>query len=197
MIIPLLSLLMGSVGGFLFGRGRSLDKEQQAEEERKRLEAELAALQSGGGPRPLPPMPRPQQGDIIWPINQGDGLGAGQGPLPTDQYRPPDRTAVIKLPVDDEDFEQLGDAICTCYRALEKEHGGKVTHAQLRDCMLQAIYPDFEWPPVPGDPTEAALMWAIADFEARRLLFGSDLERCPKAPGVQPPSKGPGGFKVS
>lgn len=88
---------------------------------------------------------------------------------PREAYRPPDRAAVINLPYDAEDFEQLRAAVCEGFKDLAAS-GHQVTSDALRDWVLIAIYPDFQWPPVPGDPSEALMMWMIADHEARRAL---------------------------
>lgn len=90
-------------------------------------------------------------------------------PPPREAYRAPDRTAVINLPYDAEDFEQLRSAVCEGFKDLAS-NGSEVTSDALRDWLLIAIYPDFQWPPVPGDPREALILWMIADHEARKAL---------------------------
>lgn len=101
-------------------------------------------------------------------------------PLPQDPYREPDPAAVINTPVDAEDFSQMQEAFCVCYRALLEQEGRPPTADRLRDCFLQAIYPDFVWPPVPGDPASAQLMWMIAGHEAKKLLLAPGS--CAKTP---------------
>jgi hypothetical protein len=101
-------------------------------------------------------------------------------PLPQEAYRPPDPAAVINTPVDAEDFAQMQEAFCVCYRALLEDAGNAPSAEQLRDCFLKAIYPDFVWPPVPGDPSSAQLMWMIASHEAKKLLI--DPSACTQAP---------------
>lgn len=91
-------------------------------------------------------------------------------PMPQDAYRSPDPTAVINAPIDAEDFRQMAEAFCVCHRELSREHGRAPTVDELRDCFLGAIYPDFQWPPVPGDPASAQLMWLVADHEARKVI---------------------------
>lgn len=103
-----------------------------------------------------------------------EAAAAGPAALPSAPYRAPDVTAVINLPVDAEDFAQLRAAVCACLDDLRARHMGHVTSDDLRDCLLEAIYGDFQWPPVPGDPPGASMMWMIADHEARRALAGAD-----------------------
>ena len=93
---------------------------------------------------------------------------------------PPDPAAVINTPVDAEDFAQMHEAFCVCYRALMDDAGKAPTADELRDCFLKAIYPDFVWPPVPGDPSSAQLMWMIANHEAKKLLI--DPSACAQTP---------------
>jgi len=92
-------------------------------------------------------------------------------PLPQDAYRPPDPAAVINTPVDAEDFAQMKQAFCVCYQSLLEDEGTPPTAEKLRDTFLGVIYPDFTWPPVPGDPSGAQLMWLIAGHEANKLLL--------------------------
>jgi hypothetical protein len=150
MIIPFLTFLVGGGIGFAAGHATS-NKEAKAELEELRRRLQIAQ----GNGTPIPAL------------------------LPGDEYREPDRTAVINLPIDAEDFKQLHEAMCECLRALksDKAEGEKVTDAELRDCLLEAIYPDFTWPPVPGDPSAAHLMWLVADHEARKTL--ADPSACP------------------
>lgn len=204
MIVPLLTLLFGGTGGYFIGRARSLEKEKEAEQRQRALEQQLAEAKAlPPADRPLPPIPRPtpKPGDVVVvepDPPEGSPLKVpGPSPLPTEEYREPDRTAVIKLPVDAEDFDQLGDAICACYAALKGEAGPgvDVDAAALRDCLLEAVYPDFVWPPVPGDPVNAQLMWMIADHESRKALIGADLEDCPAGPATPIPPVGPKDIK--
>jgi len=83
--------------------------------------------------------------------------------------RPPQPNAVIPLPQDTEDFEVLTDAVIDCLAVL-MQRGVPVTKAALRDCILDSIYPDFPWPPVPGDAPSAGLMFLIADHESGKAL---------------------------
>lgn len=151
MIVPfLVALGLGGVGGYAVARGRSA-----AREEDLRRQAARAALPPAASSGPVPT------------------------PMPQEQYRAPDPAAVINVPVDAEDFQQMAEAFCVCYRALEKEHGSAPGVGELRDCFLDAIYPDFQWPPVPGDPASAHLMWMIADHEARKIV--ADPSACMQA----------------
>ncbi len=170
MMVPILTFLFGGTAGFALGRGFSLKKEREMQEEQERLRRQGAQR-----PAPLPPSDADDAG--AHPLATG-----GPSPLPQDPYRAPLPDAIIHLPVDEEDFEQLKAAICTCYLAVKEEKGPDhlVTAAELRDCLLEAIYPDFAWPPVPGDAVQAQLMWMIADHEARKALAAGELDRCPR-----------------
>ena len=98
-MIGVITFILGGVAGFAFGRGRSIVREREIEEELAR--------------RSLPPA-----------TDQSSAL-------PQDAYRPPDTTAIINLPVDAEDFDQLSEAICTCFAAVkeDKAAGEAVTAA--------------------------------------------------------------------
>lgn len=159
MITALVSLLLGSVGGYAVGRGQKIageaDRKRELAELREKLER--LALPSGQVPSPLPLEP----------------------------YREPDTSAVINIPVDADDFAQLSEAMCACLAALHEEaaEDAPVGPEALRDCLLDAVYPDFQWPPVPGDPSGAHLMWLVADYEARKTL--ADPEACKVTGAIQ------------
>lgn len=151
MIVPFITFVVGGGLGFVVGRSVE-NKEVKAElvELRRRLE-----IAQGRSSTPVPAL------------------------IPSNEYRDPDREAVINLPVDKEDFTQLHEAMCSCVAALraEKDEGQTISADELRDCLLEAIYPDFTWPPVPGDPSSAHLMWLVADHEARKTL--ANPSACP------------------
>jgi hypothetical protein len=150
MIVPFITFVIG--GGIGFAAGQAT-KSKAAQAELAELRRRLELAQSRGTPVPAL--------------------------LPDEEYREPDTSAVINLPIDKEDFRQLHQAMCECAAALREEQGpeGVVTSDALRDCLLEAVYPDFTWPPVPGDPSTAQLMWLVADHEARKTL--ADPSACP------------------
>lgn len=165
MIIPLLfGLGLGGAGCYAITRRISTLREDEL---RRRLEEKQKALP----PSPSGPVPTP---------------------LPQDQYRPPDAQAVINVPVDAEDFAQLAEAFRVCHEELAAENGAAPTVNELRDCFLQALYPDFQWPPVPGDPASAHLMWMIADHEARKIVAEPSGGSTPGGVSLHPAEGGGG-----
>lgn len=143
-LTSLIAAALGGAGGWALARGRSAMREDELRRELQRR-------------RSIPPTkPEP-------------GPGGVPTPLPQDAYRQPDPASVINVPEDAEDFQQMAEAFCVCFRELQREHGAAPSVGDLRDCFLGAIYPDFKWPPVPGDPASAQLMWMIADHEARKI----------------------------
>lgn len=168
MIIPVITLVLGGVGGFAFGRGRGIQREKQLRSDLEESQKRLAQSHQEAAVMALPP-----------------ASADAPSPLPQDQYREPDPNALVNLPVDREDFVMLRQAICQCLDALgeEKDEGELVTAGELRDCLLEAIYPEFQWPPVPGDPASSQLMWLIADHEARKAIAEEVV--CPKLVTLQ------------
>jgi hypothetical protein len=146
MIIPWLVVVgLAGASGYIVARSRQAVREAAV---RKQLrEGTMKALMGGAGSNGLVPTPLPQEA-----------------------YRAPDPAAVINTPTDAEDFGQMKEAFCVCYQALVEDEGKPPSQERLCDCFLGAIYPDFAWPPVPGDPAAAQLMWLIANHEARKLL---------------------------
>jgi hypothetical protein len=150
MIAALVGLALTGLGGYAFGRGRAIGREQE-------LQGQLA------NSVPLA--------------------------LPASSHREPLPDAVLLLPQDAEDFTLLRQAVCDCYAEIANLSGGSVDVSELRDCLLAALYPEFAWPPVPGDAPEARLMWLIADHEARTAVLGQtcvDPGEPPQPPGPRP-----------
>lgn len=158
MIVSFVTFVLGSSLGYAVSQGL-------AAKEREKLDTELRELRR-----------RVE-------LAQARGVSA-PAILPSAEYREPDLAAIINLPVDQEDFDQLHEAMCACVTALrhDKAEGEMITREELRNCLLEAIYPDFTWPPVPGDKPEAQLMWLIADHEARKTL--ADPSVCPATPST-------------
>lgn len=153
MIGSFLTFVLGGGLGFAVGKGLAAKKNEEQEAEVKELKRLVAAANARSGPMPAI--------------------------LPASSYREPDRSAIINLPVDREDFDQLHEAVCACALALRAElaAGNVITSEDLSACVLEAIYPDFVWPPVPGDPSEAHLLKLIVDHESRKTL--ADPSICP------------------
>lgn len=161
MIVTLLvGMGLGGAGGYALSRVHAYQREQQ-------MQRELAAAREMKA-LPCPPIPKPAM---------------VPSPLPQEKYRAPDPKAVINVPIDKDDFAQMAEAFCTCWNALREEHGRPPTVDELRDCFLAALYPDFAWPPVPGDPASAQLLWMVADHEARKLH--ADPRRCARPQDLQ------------
>lgn len=152
MIGTIIAAVAIAVGGYAVGRTRSLQREEE-------LRAQVMQARHRSLPKILP---------------------AGRAPVATflEAHRNPAPTSIVALPVDREDFELLTEAVCECLAALvaNRTEGKTVAAGELRDALLHAIYPDFAWPPVPGDHSSALLMWTVADYESRRVLA---LASCP------------------
>lgn len=148
MIPAVVSLVLGAVGGAAFAKARSIKREAELKEERDDLQRRLAKVERA------PALP-PSAGALTIPAQVG--------------YRDPDRAANITLPEDAEDFAMLEEAVTQCLESL-LQAGEEPSEESLRDCVLQSIYPDFQWPPVPGDPDAARVLWLIVAHEARKEL---------------------------
>ena len=148
MIPAVVSLVLGVAGGAAFVKARSIRREEELKEERDELARRVAQAELA------PALP----------------ASAGALSIPAQaSYRKPDRSANITLPEDAEDFAMLEEAVSKCLGALV-EGGEDVSEETLRDCVLQSIYPDFVWPPVPGDPDAARVLWLIVAHESRKEL---------------------------
>lgn len=148
MIPVIVSLVLGAAGGAAFARARSIQREEQLRDERDELALRVAKLERAPA---LPP-------------------AAGALTIPAQvSYREPDRSAVLTLPEDAEDFAMLEEAVSACLEEAVAM-GEEPSEESLRDCVLTALFPDFQWPPVPGDPESARVLWLIVAHEARKEL---------------------------
>jgi hypothetical protein len=147
MIGTVVGVVLGVVGGAAFARARGLERELELQAKASELEERIRDMEA-------PALPA--------------RVGA-LAPPPPSGYREPDLTAYIVLPEDAEDYAMLEEAVASCLESLLGMDDA-VSEQQLRDCVLQSIYPDFTWPPVAGDPEQARILWLIVGHEARRAI---------------------------
>lgn len=89
----------------------------------------------------------------------------------TEHFRLPKPGFRMHLPTTPEDYDIIDEKICECASQVAIEQPGLEGEAQLvaiRDCVVAQLYPDFEWPPVPGDHPSVEQLWTIISYEVGR-----------------------------
>lgn len=178
-LIALGAATVTGVVGFVIGRQRAAARERELQ---SKLDAETQSQTRALSPGRPPSIP-----SIIEP---------GTEPLEAlAPYREPVQTAVL-LPSDADDYAQLHEALCVCLAQLRQATaaGTDPTTQELRKCLLDTVYPDFPWPPVPRDDSSARYLWLIAGHEAAKVLATDGcLPTEGFVPGPLPPNLGAAG----
>lgn len=98
-------------------------------------------------------------------------LARGRKAVKKAGIRLPKPDFAVTLPVTVEHFGLLDEAVCQCAQSVQQTSPGlelnEFIHA-VRDCVAQMLYPDFPWPPVPGDHPSVAQLWTILTYEVGR-----------------------------
>lgn len=98
----------------------------------------------------------------------------------TEGVRLPMPDFAMKLPSSVEDFDLLDQVICDCANQIQAAQPDMEFNAMIvavRDCVAEAIYPDFPWPPIPGDHTTVSQFWTVLGYEVGRSAVEGSL--CP------------------
>lgn len=77
----------------------------------------------------------------------------------------------MQLPLTVEHFGTLDETICGCAEFIQQNQPGLELNdfvEAVRDCVAKAIYPDFPWPPIPGDHPSVSYLWTILTYEVGR-----------------------------
>ncbi len=91
----------------------------------------------------------------------------------TSGVRLPDPSYAVELPSTAEQFATLDELVCECGhlatpQAVATDEELVVTG--VRDCVLAKLYPDFPWPPIPGDHPTVARLFSEVEVIARRAV---------------------------
>lgn len=77
----------------------------------------------------------------------------------------------VHLPNSPDDYDTLDEVICECATTVKADEPdielGALMNA-VRDCTLGVLYPDFQWPPIPGDHPTVEQLWIIVSYEVSR-----------------------------
>jgi len=101
--------------------------------------------------------------------------------------RLPDPSYAVELPSTAEQFATLDELVCECGslatpQTVAADEEFVVT--SVRDCVLAKLYPDFVWPPIPGDHPTVARLFAEVEVIARRAVAEDRV--CPSPRGAYP-----------
>ena len=116
--------------------------------------------------------------------------------------RLPDPSYAVEVAADENQFAILEDLVCECgapiIQAADEAATIEELTTKIQSCMAAQLYPDFPWPPIPGDHPSAAQLYAELGFLARRALITTEI--CPPpippilpSPDIPFPTRIPGG----
>lgn len=127
-------------------------------------------------------------------------LSRGRKAIKEAGVRLPKPDFAMELPTTIEHFGMLDETICSCAESVQQDQPELELNdfvQAVRDCVAQLIYPDFPWPPIPGDHPSVSHLWTILTYEVGRgavedtLCFTeeNDLTKNPHQhlPFIQPP----------
>lgn len=111
--------------------------------------------------------------------------------------RLPDPSYAVELAVTDDQFEILDELVCECGDAVAQ--GADETDTldgltrDLQNCMARELYPDFPWPPIPGDHPSAQQLYAELGLLARRAVVTGEI--CPESTPALAAATNPGAYR--
>jgi hypothetical protein len=134
---------------------------------------------------------------ILGALGAGAGLGVGYWIATTKSardaadkltqgWRIPQPDFRVHVPEEPNDFQRLDDEICDCAEPILAEVAEdadfSVVIDEIRLCVARRLYPDLEWPPVPGDHPSVAQLWSEVGFMVRRAIITDMVCDSPIAP---------------
>ena len=113
--------------------------------------------------------------------------------------RLPDPSYAVEVASNSEKFGVLEELVCECGAPIVQAATETVTIDELttkiQDCIAAQLYPDFPWPPIPGDHPSVSQLYVELGYIARRALITTEI--CPRPippiPQIPVPTPIPGG----
>lgn len=96
--------------------------------------------------------------------------------------RRPEPGYAMEIPETEEQFNLLDELVCECgapvVDAAKDEDTVFSVVSKIQSCMARELYPDFPWPPIPGDHPTVSQLYAELSVIARRSLAIAEI--CPR-----------------
>jgi hypothetical protein len=96
----------------------------------------------------------------------------------TEGMRLPQPDFMVHLPNSAHDYATLDTVICECSTMVTPGLEGDELVVAVRDCVLSELYPDFGWPPIPGDHPTVEQLRTIIHYQVERSAAEGAL--CPQ-----------------
>lgn len=97
--------------------------------------------------------------------------------------RLPDPSYAVELPGTADQFQTLDEIVCECGQTVTAQQvvaDEEAVVTSIRDCVLAKLYPDFDWPPIPGDHPSVSRLFAEVEVISRRAVAEDAI--CPSVP---------------
>ncbi|MCH9637719.1 MAG: hypothetical protein K0U16_07230 [Gammaproteobacteria bacterium] len=86
----------------------------------------------------------------------------------------PQPSFAVEVAYDPEQFQILDELVCECAAPIVEQAAPNDTLddvvPKIQECMAKELYPDFPWPPVPGDHPTVSMLWSELALLARRAI---------------------------
>lgn len=115
-------------------------------------------------------------------------------------WRLPHPEHAVHLPSDPDEIADLEQLLAECASTAQIDAGTEDPGPAIllvRDCALEQLYPDFQWPTVTGDHPSVEKLVTIVEYEAAKAVFArleaepTGVEVFPVPPPVPPPPPPP------
>lgn len=104
--------------------------------------------------------------------------------------RLPDPSFAMEVPYTDDQFAILDELICECGAPIVASASPDATldevGSAIQACVANELYPQFPWPPIPGDHPSASQLYVELGVLARRAVANARI--CPDTPALPPAS---------
>jgi hypothetical protein len=91
---------------------------------------------------------------------------------------------VMTIPRTKEELDTVDKFLCECVNNVDLDAPSLTLIEDMQLCLASKLYPDFPWPPAPGDHESAMQLWLVLEYRIRSLVNNGDLVRLclPKPP---------------
>lgn len=94
---------------------------------------------------------------------------------------------VMTIPRTEVELDTIDAHLCECVSGVDLDAAPDSLVSSLQMCLATRLYPDFPWPPAPGDHESAMQLWLLLEYRIRSLANTSDLVRlCAPKPSIEP-----------
>lgn len=128
-------------------------------------------------------------------VNTTLGLVADKTKEVAGTVRVPMPFFVATIPRTKDELDTVDKFLCMCVRQADLNSAPEQMVADLQFCLAGKLYPEFPWPPAPGDHESVGQLWLLLEYRIRSLANTGDLVRLclpkPPVPDIPVPTPDP------